>query len=93
MARAVFFEALCPVNFGRSRRQICCEDPFFLVFYQILEVTVISGQKVGNLRLISGEDIFFLEITIIAVQKVGIPRLISGENFFFMENTLILGGK
>ena len=41
-----------------------------------------SGQKVGNLRLISGEDFFFfLEITMILVQKVGILRLISGEDF------------
>ena len=36
---------------GRSQRQICCEDPFFLVFYQILEVTLISEQKVRNPRL------------------------------------------
>ena len=59
MARTVFFEALCPVNFGRSRRQICREDPFFLVFYQILEVTMILVQKVGISRLISGEDFFY----------------------------------
>ena len=37
----------------------------------------------GNLRLISGEFLFFLEITMILVQKVGITRLISGENLFF----------
>ena len=39
---------------------------------------MISGQKVGNLRLISGGNLF-LEITMILVQKVGIPRL-----FFFL---------
>ena len=53
---------------------------------------MISGQKVGNLRLISGEDLF-LEITMILGQKVGNPRLISCENPFFLEITMILGEK
>ena len=38
--------------------------------------------KVGNLRLILGED-FFLEITMIFRQKVGNLRLILGEDVFF----------
>ena len=54
------------------------KDPFFLVFFQVLEITMISEQKVGNLRLISGEDLFFvLKIT------MGNLRLISGEDLFF----------
>ena len=42
--------------------------------------------KVGNLRLILGENLFFfLEITMIFRQKVGNLRLILGEDLFFLE--------
>ena len=43
--------------------------------------------KVGNLRLILGEDLFFfLEITMIFRQKVGNLRLILGEDVFFFRD-------
>ena len=43
--------------------------------------------KVGNLRLILGEDFFFfLEITMIFRQKVGNLRLILGEDLFFLRD-------
>ena len=58
------------------------QGPFFL------EITMILVQKVGNLRLISGEDhfFFFLEITMILRQKVANLKLISGEDLFFGDH-------
>ena len=47
----------------------------------------------GNLGLISGEDLFFLEITMISGEKVGNLKLISGEDFFFFGDHYDFGAK
>ena len=46
---------------------------------------MISEQKVGNLRPISGDDLVFLEITIILSEKVGNLILILGGDLFFRD--------
>ena len=54
---------------------------------------MIFRQKVGNLRLILGKDLFFffLEITMIFRQKVGNLRLILGEDLFFRDQCDFFG--
>ena len=46
---------------------------------------MISGQKVGNLRLISGEDRFFFRDHYDFGTKAGNLRLIPGEDLFFRD--------
>ena len=47
---------------------------------------MISGQKVVNLKPISGENLVCLEIAMILLEKVRNLMLISGEDLFFGDH-------
>ena len=73
----VFFEALCPVNFGQKNWDWFQVRTFFFRDHYDF------GTKSGNSRLISGEDLlFFLEETMSSGEKSGSQD----QSSFFLEN-------
>ena len=54
-----FLKLSAPSILAEIEDRFDVKTPFFLFFFQVLEITTILRQKVENLKLISGEDFFF----------------------------------